>query len=433
VGIDTTQDIGYPHSAMSANGNIVAVWSQQSADPQHFYAIWGNRSVAGRWGTPAPIQSGNTGDAGYFVSVATDRDGNAMALWDQTENQGTASERHTVWWNFYSVTNDSWAGAQRLEMEDTSGAGDPQVVYDAHSNAFVAVWGENPDPNVNFDHIRSSRYVSGAWGAHVTIDDDRGGRLARVAVDDNGNVVVAWITESVRAIAANRHTPDKPDQVWGTVQTLRTNGGSFLDDLTLAVDKRGNAFAFWNERPFVQTGSFTGDNVLWSRFTVSGGGANGSWGAAQTMSTNTPLFVFGTPIVFTAQGDAFVLGLQQMGPLDYRNRVNHYTASNNTWDGFAPIGVDEPTPLNTQTLHDLAIDPSGNLLAAWSNDPAIGPSYSTNFAGSGWTPKSILGSGRDGALWWFQTHIDGSGNPALVWAQWADDNRTQSVWSRRYE
>jgi len=227
--------------------------------------------------------------------------------------------------------------------------------------------------------------------------------------------------------------------------TLRVNTQADLEDVTLAVDKRGNALAFWDETLRRQGGGpFLTSNVLWSHFAVSADGTGGSWNAAQTLVADVPK-TFGTPVVFAPDGNAFVLCSQLVAPLDYRVRLNHYTASSNSWDGFTPVGGENPIGSDHTefaNLLDLTIDPSGNLLADWTDtlfdggtQVSGGPRYNHFAAGGGWSTASRLDSGIDrppGAVFWHQGMLDANGDGAIVWAQWANDG-TKNVWARAYE
>ena len=82
--IDTDNGNNSGHAiAMDANGNAIAVWTQ---DDGTRYNIWANRYVAGvGWGTAAPIESDDGNNLG--AGIAMDANGNAIAMW--TQQNGT--------------------------------------------------------------------------------------------------------------------------------------------------------------------------------------------------------------------------------------------------------------------------------------------------------------------------------------------------------
>ena len=76
---------------MDGNGNALAVWYQ--SDGTHD-SIWANRYVVGTgWGNATLIETDNAGD-GAPPQIAMDGDGNALAVWLQSD--GT---RYNVWAN----------------------------------------------------------------------------------------------------------------------------------------------------------------------------------------------------------------------------------------------------------------------------------------------------------------------------------------------
>ena len=82
-----------PQVAIDTNGNALAVWRQSDGTR---YNIWANRYTAGTgWGTAALIETDNAGNA-FDPQVAIDTNGNALAVWQQYD--GT---RYNIWANRY--------------------------------------------------------------------------------------------------------------------------------------------------------------------------------------------------------------------------------------------------------------------------------------------------------------------------------------------
>ena len=88
---DNAGGVGPPHVAMDPSGNAVAVWQQ---DDGTRYNIWANRYATGTgWGPAELVETNDTGAAQY-PHVAVDAAGNALAVWQQ--NDGT---RDSIWAN----------------------------------------------------------------------------------------------------------------------------------------------------------------------------------------------------------------------------------------------------------------------------------------------------------------------------------------------
>ena len=133
--------------AIDADGNVVAVWEQYDGTR---YNIWSNRytTSTGLWGTAELIEANNTGNA-YDPQVAIDADGNAVAVWRQYD--GT---RYNILSNRYTASTGLWGTAALIETDDAGGAYVPQVAIDADGNA-VAVWRQSDGTR---DNIWSNMY-----------------------------------------------------------------------------------------------------------------------------------------------------------------------------------------------------------------------------------------------------------------------------------
>jgi hypothetical protein len=119
-----------PSLAVNGSGNAMAVWRQWD-DQGVFIGIWANQYVVGQgWGTATLIETGSA--AADNPDVAMDSSGNATAVWKQSD--GTFN---SIWANRY-VAGPGWGTATLIETRN--GAADfPKVATDANGNA-MAVW-----------------------------------------------------------------------------------------------------------------------------------------------------------------------------------------------------------------------------------------------------------------------------------------------------
>ncbi|MDH3202924.1 MAG: Ig-like domain-containing protein [Myxococcales bacterium] len=84
--------VDFPQVVVDAKGNAVAVWKQ--IDPVRA-SIWANRlTPSSGWGTAELIDTADAGDASGGAAVAVDPNGNAVAVWAQSD-----SSRFNLWAN----------------------------------------------------------------------------------------------------------------------------------------------------------------------------------------------------------------------------------------------------------------------------------------------------------------------------------------------
>ena len=234
--IEATPGVAFlPHVGMDDNGNAVAVWVQNDGT---YDRMWANRYVAGQgWGTPQVIET-NPGDAD-FARVAVNGNGNAVALWKQFNGVN-----FDIWANLY-VAGQAWGTATLIETSSED-ASETWVAMDTQGNA-MAVWRQSDgvDPNPS---IWASRYVAGSgWGTPTLLEPNPGfASFPHVGFDNSGNAIVVWYQEfgdPGRHIWANRYVAGSG---WGTPTRLDSyfqNG----QGPSLAVNGDGNAMATWRQ------------------------------------------------------------------------------------------------------------------------------------------------------------------------------------------
>jgi len=86
------------------------------------------------WGTAELLESNNVGDA-YDPQIAIDPDGNAIAIWRQSDGSHI-----NIYTNYFDGT--AWDTAELIETDNTGNASTPQIAIDADGNA-IAVWSQD--------------------------------------------------------------------------------------------------------------------------------------------------------------------------------------------------------------------------------------------------------------------------------------------------
>ncbi len=223
-----------PQIAFDTGGNALTVWSQSDGTRTN---IWSNRYTAGiGWSTPTLIETDNAGNT-YGPQIAIDADGNALAVWYQSD--GT---RFNIWSNRYTA-GTGWGTAVLVETDNAGRAYDPQIAIDANGNA-LAVWYQSDGTLTN---IWANRYTAGTgWGTAVLVETDNAGRAygPQIAIDADGNALAVWSqSDGTRDnVWSNRYTVG---QGWGTAALIETDNAGSTYYPQIAFDANGNALAVW--------------------------------------------------------------------------------------------------------------------------------------------------------------------------------------------
>src|SRR5699024_1237505 len=138
---------------------------------------------------PGPELELRAGSSGY-ADFAIDYNGNALLVWLKNEPTGLNRDNR-VSVSRYDAVTQNWA---TTSIEQGIGRGaDPKVAFDSDGNAFAAWWRRSDD---FFGRLYVSRYDvdSGAWDSSRIMGarEESGGRSPSIAVDPQGNAMVAF-------------------------------------------------------------------------------------------------------------------------------------------------------------------------------------------------------------------------------------------------
>jgi hypothetical protein len=211
--------------AFDHNGNAIAVWYQYSKP-----GIFTNRYVAGTgWGTAGAIADTGTTSYDEGVRLAIDKNGNAIAVWNQYGG--------VLYANRY-VAGTGWGTTGIVESNGADYS--EHIAFDKNGNA-MAVWGNS---SCNSYNIQAARFTIGTgWGSvarcyeatpfvNKTLDYASDPQLV---VDKNGKATVVWVQSGSIYSAVTDMT------VTGVLHPgtpLRTTPGTGLFDFSV---QRGEA------------------------------------------------------------------------------------------------------------------------------------------------------------------------------------------------
>jgi len=229
-----------PQISFDASGNAIAVWRQFSGAT---FSIFANRydATTSAWLGETLLENDDSG-AADLPQIAMDTSGNAFAVWQQTDVNGFTN----AYVNRYDLATNTWSGATTLDAIDGA-ASAAQVATDSNGNA-IAVWVQVD--GVRFS-IYSSRYVSATdtWTSAILLEltQDGGAFSPQIAIDSNGNAITVWrqFVGSRFSIYSNRYVA--ATETWAGAIVLELDDSGPADLPQVGIDSLGNAIAVWKQ------------------------------------------------------------------------------------------------------------------------------------------------------------------------------------------
>ena len=242
----TNQYASTPRAAMDDNGNALIVWRQAWSGGD---GIFMSEYRTGVWTQPTStanhISPSGSGQTAQNPQVAMDNNGNAIIVWQQSDgsaNQIFKSEYRSGVWTHPTTSADNIS-------PNGQGASVPQVAMDNLGNAII-IWLQS-DGAVN--QVYKSEYRSGAWTHptnlatdHISLDSVPAGE-PQLAMDNNGNAIIAWLQQDDTAAAAVFKSEYRSG-VWKHPAGRTDNVSPASNNMSgprLSMDDNGNALLVW--------------------------------------------------------------------------------------------------------------------------------------------------------------------------------------------
>jgi hypothetical protein len=377
---DTAQT-GQLSIASDPSGNALAVWTQTpgTSGANRTTGIFSSRFDAGTqaWSSPQLIGGNDTTDAmtpqpygSLYPQVAFDANGNAFAVWEQTNGQSNATPN--VWAARYTA-GAGWAAAVPITNENDVSAGNRQIGMDAAGDALVVYTAETIVSGHGDIRLKALRYQAstGTWGSAQFIAPDTGyePEVPSLAVDPAGDAVVVWFQANGDMTNNTYDTHIMANQyqaatgAWGTAQFIDTLTAGSAQDARVAIDAGGGAWAVWSQ----------GERV------VAGHYASGGWSSPQFLDAGTGAQTNAPQIALDPEGNAMAIWMQLVSLVQSGSAYTLITAAYFTAGSWGTPEVLE-TVAGQSNNPTILLDASGNATAAWDKGTNLTTGTSTIWA-----------------------------------------------------
>lgn len=251
-----------PDVAIDEAGNVYVAWHQGDNTAR---SMWVNRYDAQtkRFEGALSLQRDRTGFSDH-IRLGVDPSGNVLAVFDHSPgtDQGIFAVR-------YDAALRAWSDPQKVDLPNSSGSSDIDLVVDARGNATL-VFVEQLAATGEWQNLYAARFDAGTrnWAAPVRLDtvDTGHDNHPHLDADRFGNVVVTW-HQSVKfdsvAIWASRY--DAACGRWS--DAVRIDDGKMPSSdvyyTDVGLDAYGNALAVWYQRGSVYSAYYRAADSRW--------------------------------------------------------------------------------------------------------------------------------------------------------------------------
>lgn len=361
-----------PQLALDARGNAVAVWQRSNGTSLVVQAA--ERPAGGAWKAPVVISApGGAGEDAGSPRVAIDPLGSAVAVWHRRDPVTQRSRVQSA----VRPAGGSWQPPVAVSAlgVDATGA---RLAIDARGAA-LALWTGRTDQQSTTGLQSAVRGIDGIWQAPQDIPGSGATATFDIAVAPSGEALVLWdrLPLQPQVLAALRPA----DGSWQTPVGLSTTGFA----PTVAVDAGANATAVWG----VDGGVVSATRP-----------AGGDWTPAVSIDATAGASI--PNVVVDRRGDAIAAWANDARPgAMVRRRVA------GAWQETIRLSTDGRSPATPE----LALDPNGNALAAWS-DAVAGVVTAAGFDGAAPELRAVTVPATAGA----GRAVSFSASPFDVWS-----------------
>ncbi|MCP3964611.1 MAG: hypothetical protein GY719_42825 [bacterium] len=324
-----------------------------------------------------------TTDGQKLPSVSLDDDGDFVVVWQSSGSAGTDSSTDSIQAQLYASDGSTTGVEFQVNIWTTDAQRRPAVALDTDGD-FVVVWeslGSAGSDSSSFS-IQGQRYASDGSAAgdeiqvNTTTTDAQ--RLPAVAMDDDGDFVVVWDSQSSSgsdsssySVQGQRYASDGSAVATEFQINTYTTGAQRLP--AVAMDGNGDFVVVWQSPGSAGTDA-SSYSIQGQRY-ASDGSAVAAEFQINTYTTSAQAF----PAVAMSADGHFAVVWQSFGSTGTDTDSGSIQGQRYASDGSAAGGEFQVNTFttNTQDAPAVAMDAGGNVVVVWHSLGSAGTDSST--------------------------------------------------------
>lgn len=331
---------------IDAAGNATTIWSNQEDSFSAFDLLTRTRTSSGGW-TEAQMISDFRAVGDFDVAFSSN--GHVIVTWTETNMSIWAVRRSPagVWSDPVQVQAAEGVSTQRAA----------QVAVDPQGNGVIAWRDERPDPIYQVAAFSYFSTNTGSWSTPDEIDEAYSGEGIDVIYDNAGSFVSVWHSQGTPGFVKSSSRPVGEIAAWTTPAVVHADpSGSYR--AAIAADASGNVTIAWGQYVVLPDPPYS-EVQFWASHRAPGGPFDGPHVVAGTGS-NLDNGMTQRPLLFAHPDGKFTAGWVN-GPDGAKEFLTSTWSTNDVWSSPVPVGTSD---VSIDSLVG-AVDANGLKTFAW--------------------------------------------------------------------
>jgi hypothetical protein len=172
-------------SAAPYSRKTLAVWSEfRDSTSSTGTMVARTHDVTKGWGAQTKIS--DQVDANDSLQVATDDNGNVLAVWQRTDTRPAS-----IWSMHFDVRSSKWSTPSQVDVSSSAEAAEPVLALEHRGGTAVVAWTVQGSAH----HVWAARYApQTGWSSPTLLSQDsaRDATTPCVAISTNGDAIALW-------------------------------------------------------------------------------------------------------------------------------------------------------------------------------------------------------------------------------------------------
>jgi hypothetical protein len=396
-----------PDIAVDAAGNLYAVYydDREGNDTDIIFAM---KPAGGDWTTGLPVTDASAGGFPLNPSIVVDAAGNAHLIWHDDRSYPLYELYYA-----YRPAGGSWGTPEKINTAGNASQYDSEIVLLPTGEPAV-VWQDNRSGN--YDIYFAYRPTGGPWSANEQVSDANTAvqEWPDMGVDAAGNVYVAWLDRR----GGGYHVYSdwrSPAGVWAGDTLVTNDSAAAKEQLALAVNNSGAAYAAWGDRR-APTGTSNNGEIYGAARPAAG-----SWGANERVSTGGGGARQQVPaLTYDSNNRPIILWTDTR--LNFSRPEIYFDVRGSHWQTDARVNDDAATAF-VHGVPAVTADGSGNAYAVWQDGRGgTQDIYFSIYNGTTWSANSRVNNITTGSQTQPAIAVTAAGDAYALWADQRSGN-----------